>query len=89
MLRHSRYLIPALLCAACVGKHEIRDPILVLSSFEGRKVHCDARDAEGHCMKLSCVEDEESDCDDLARYCLAWDLYWAGTRHGGACSIPL
>ena len=56
------------------------------SDAVGRILTCEAKDAQGNCVKKSCKKDDNGDCRTYAGFCLDHDHYWSGTRNEGTCT---
>lgn len=59
------------------------------SEAVGRTMTCEARDANGNCLKNTCKADDKGDCATFAGYCVNAGEHWSGTREGGSCSKVL
>ena len=81
------------LLAGCDRRHDPQqgDPLGNTQDSEavGRILTCEAKDAEGNCLKKTCKADDRGDCATYAGYCIDAGEHWSGTREGGTCSKVL
>ena len=90
--RFHSIFIAVLTLAACGPQRQTQvDPF---GNNEGtgsiaRTLTCEAKDSAGNCLKKTCKQDAEGDCETYAGYCIGAGEHWSGTKEGGTCTKVL
>ena len=89
----SAILAATLVLAGCDARRDplATDPLGNVQASEavGRTMTCEARDANGNCLKNTCKADAAGDCATFAGYCVNAGEHWSGTKEGGSCTMVL
>ena len=81
-----------LMIAACKpAKSQDVDPMGAMNGVTAmpRTLTCNVTAADGQCLKKTCKQDAEGDCETYAGYCIGAGEHWSGTKEGGTCTKVL